>query len=171
MNRGGVNGVLLFFGHIRHDDNPPNCPIYGGLILQLSYLEFNRTCVRSGLSQSRKEEGKKVTFLGYAFVNRQTHNRRKVRMECNTGQVLDVGSLYQRIAGLKDKRKARGKRYALATILLGLFLAKLCREDKPSGIADWVALRGEWLVRELGLKRKSMPSHHTYRMGLGGDYR
>jgi len=87
-------------------------------------------------------------------------------MESNTGQVLDLGSLYQRFAGLKDKRKAKGKRYALATILVGMFLAKLCGEDKPSGIADWVALRGEWIAQALDLKRKSMPSHHTYRRTL-----
>lgn len=87
-------------------------------------------------------------------------------MESNTGQVLDLGSLYHRFAGLQDKRKARGKRYSLAMILLAMFLAKLCGEDKPSGIAEWVALRGEWLARVLGLKRKSMPSHHTYRRTL-----
>jgi len=87
-------------------------------------------------------------------------------MESNTGQVVDVGSLYQQFARLHDKRKAKGKRYGLATILLGMFLAKLCGEDKPSGIADWVALRGEWIAQVLGLKRKSMPSHHTYRRVL-----
>jgi hypothetical protein len=112
---------------------------------------------------------KKVTFLGYAFVSRQTHNRRKVTMESNTGQVLDLGSLYQRFAGLKDKRKAKGKRYALATILVGMFLAKLCGEDKPSGMAEWVALRGKWIAQVLGLKRKSMPSHHTYRRALADN--
>lgn len=82
-------------------------------------------------------------------------------MESNTGQVLDLGSLYQRFGGLQDKRHAKGKRYALATILVGMFLAKLCGEDKPSGIAEWVAHRGTWLVQVLGLKRNSMPSHHT----------
>ena len=87
-------------------------------------------------------------------------------MECNTGQVLDLGSLHQRFARLKDKRKARGKRYALETILMGMFLAKLCGEDKPSGIAEWVTLRGEWIAQVLGLKRRSMPSHHTYRRTL-----
>jgi hypothetical protein len=61
-------------------------------------------------------------------------------MESNTGQILNVGSLYHRLEGLKDKRKAKGKLYALATILVGMFLAKLCGEDKPSGIAEWVAL-------------------------------
>src|SRR5512134_3738633 len=96
----------------------------------------------------------------------QIQNTRKVAMECNIGQVLDLGSLYQRFVELHDKRKARGKRYALAMILASMFLAKLCGEDKPSGIAEWVALRGEWIARVLGLKHKRMPSHHTYRRTL-----
>ena len=87
-------------------------------------------------------------------------------MKSNTGLVINLGSLYHRFEGLKDKRKAKGKRYALPTILLAMFLAKLCGEDKPSGIAEWVALRGEWIVQVLGLKRTSMPSHHTYRRVL-----
>jgi predicted transposase YbfD/YdcC len=90
-------------------------------------------------------------------------------MESNTGQIINLGSLYHRLEGLKDKRKAKGKRYALATILVGMFLAKLCGEDKPSGIAEWVALRGKWIVQVLGLKRKSMPSHHTYRRALADN--
>jgi predicted transposase YbfD/YdcC len=84
-------------------------------------------------------------------------------MECNTGKIINLSSLYARFQELHDRRKAKGKRYELATILLGIFLAKLCGEDKPSGIAEWVALRGEWIASVLGLKRKSMPSHHTYR--------
>lgn len=87
-------------------------------------------------------------------------------MESNTGRIINLGSLYHRFESLSDKRKARGKRYALATILMGIFLAKLCGEDKPSGIAEWVALRGEWIAQVLGLKRKQMPSHHTYRRVL-----
>ena len=87
-------------------------------------------------------------------------------MESNTGQVMDLSSLYHRFEGLKDQRKAKGKRYALATILVGMFLAKLCGEDKPSGMAEWVALRGKWISQVVGLKRKSMPSHHTYRRAL-----
>jgi len=87
-------------------------------------------------------------------------------MECNTGKVINLSSLYARFQGLQDRRKAKGKRYALATILVGMFLAKLCGEDQPSGIAEWVALRGMWIAQALGLKRKSMPSHHTYRRTL-----
>lgn len=85
-------------------------------------------------------------------------------MKCNTGKVINLGSLYTRFQRLVDKRKPKGKRYALATILL----AKLCGEDKPSGIAEWETLRGTWLAGMLGLKRKSMPSHYTYRRILAG---
>ncbi len=87
-------------------------------------------------------------------------------MESNTGRVINLSCLYGRFQQLTDKRKPKGKRYALETILLGVFLAKLCGEDKPSGIAQWVQLRGEWLAGVLGLKRKGMPSHHTYRRVL-----
>lgn len=87
-------------------------------------------------------------------------------MESTTGKVINLSSLYARFQGLTDKRKAKGKRYTLAMIMLGIFLAKLCGEDKPSGIAEWVKLRGKWIVQVLGLKRKEMPSHHTYRRVL-----
>src|SRR5258708_297334 len=93
----------------------------------------------------------------------QIHNTRKVKMECNTGLVFDLGSLYSRFQGLPDQRKPKGKRYSLATILVILCLAKLCGEDRPSGIAEWAKHRGEWVVKVLGLKRESMPHHNTYR--------
>jgi predicted transposase YbfD/YdcC len=87
-------------------------------------------------------------------------------MESNTGQVFNLVSLYDRFQGLHDKRKAKGKRYTLATILMGIFLAKLCGEDKPSGIAEWARLREQWITRMLGLKRERMPHHNTYRRVL-----
>lgn len=87
-------------------------------------------------------------------------------MECNTGSVINLVSLYNRFQALHDKRKAKGKRYALATILMGIFLAKLCGEDKPSGIAEWVRLREQWIIKSLGLKRERMPHHNTYRRVL-----
>lgn len=89
-------------------------------------------------------------------------------MESNTGRVINLSGLYGRFQQLTDQRTPKGKRYALETILLGIFLAKLCGEDKPSGIAQWVQLRGEWLAGVLNLKRKEMPSHHTYRRVLAG---
>jgi predicted transposase YbfD/YdcC len=84
-------------------------------------------------------------------------------MESNTGQVYNLVSLYDRFQGVRDSRKPKGKRYALATILMGMFLAKLCGEDKPSGIAEWVRLREQWITRMLGVKRERMPHHNTYR--------
>jgi len=84
-------------------------------------------------------------------------------MESNTGKVINLVSLYNRFQGVHYKRKPKGKRYALATILMEIFLAKLCGEDKPSGIAEWVKLREQWLTRMLGLKRECMPHHNTYR--------
>jgi predicted transposase YbfD/YdcC len=48
-------------------------------------------------------------------------------------------------------------------ILVMMVMAKLCGEDTPSGIADWVKYRGEQFVELLKLKRKNMPHHSTYR--------
>lgn len=79
------------------------------------------------------------------------------------GIVFDLKSLYGRLKGLQDRRKARGKRYLLATILVIIFLAKMCGEDRPSGIAEWAHHRRKWLTGMLGLERESMPHANTYR--------
>ncbi len=86
-------------------------------------------------------------------------------MESNTksGYIIDMGSLYMRLAKLSDRRKPRGKRYRLETVLVLLILAKLCGEDRPSGIAEWAQNRKELLAKGLGLKRETMPHHSTYR--------
>ena len=80
--------------------------------------------------------------------------------------VFDMGSLYAALAKLHDARKARGKRYALALVLLLVVLAKLCGEDLPLGIAQWVRARRETLIRALGLKRAHLPCLNTYRRVL-----
>ena len=77
--------------------------------------------------------------------------------------VFSLGSLYDYLAKLPDRRKRRGVRYSLATILVLALLAKLCGQDKPSGIADWVQQRGRFLIDVLGLKRGRLPHHSTYR--------
>ncbi len=86
-------------------------------------------------------------------------------MESNTpdGHLFDLGSLFAYLQTLSDSRKARGKRYTLALILLLVLLAKLCGESHPSGIAEWAAQRAETLAAVLHLKRKKMPHHSTYR--------
>ena len=75
------------------------------------------------------------------------------------GYVFDFGSLYCAFEELTDTRKDRGKRYALVLVVL----AKLCGEDQPYGIAQWVRERAEQLTKLLGLSRPKLPSHNTYR--------
>lgn len=78
-------------------------------------------------------------------------------------RLFDVGALQSRLERLTDQRKRRGKRYALPILLLLAILAKLSGEDRPAGIADWVALRGAQLRIALGLTWKRMPHESTFR--------
>jgi predicted transposase YbfD/YdcC len=80
-----------------------------------------------------------------------------------TAVVFSLDSLYGHLAKLTDRRKRRGVRYSLATILVLITLAKLCGQDKPYGIADWVQQRRHFLVEALRLKRGQLPHHSTYR--------
>lgn len=84
------------------------------------------------------------------------------------GFVFDIGSLYEQLAQLTDKRRAEGTRYRLPLVLLLIVLAKLGGEDKPLGIAEWARYRCSTLVTALGLKRATMPCHNTYRRVLQG---
>ena len=79
------------------------------------------------------------------------------------GMLFDVDSLYARFLSLSDKRKRRGRRYALVLILMIILLAKTCGENHPSGIAEWAKHRSGMLVEWFRLKRKKMPDHMTYR--------
>jgi predicted transposase YbfD/YdcC len=81
--------------------------------------------------------------------------------------LLDVGGLYSAFQSLYDARKARGKRYSAALVVLLVVLAKLCGEDLLFGIAEWVRARKDVLMRALGLSRAEFPCHNTYRRVLG----
>jgi len=84
-------------------------------------------------------------------------------MECNTREfVVDTDSLYNYFETIKDTRKKRGIRYSLPTILLLVVLAKLCGEDKPYAIADWVQHRKEMFLESLCLGYRRLPHHSTY---------
>jgi predicted transposase YbfD/YdcC len=103
---------------------------------------------------------------------KQKQKPRKAEMESNTtshqlqtnsGFMFEVGSLYSYLAKVKDKRKPKGLRYPLAMILTVMVLAKLCGQDRPSGIAEWAKNRAALLSKALHLKRAQMPHHSTYR--------
>jgi predicted transposase YbfD/YdcC len=79
------------------------------------------------------------------------------------GVVYDRGSLYARFEKVGDPRHAHGKRYRLTTLLMIIFLAKLCGKDRPGEIADWAKNHAEELSELLKLKRNWMPHHNTIR--------
>ena len=81
----------------------------------------------------------------------------------DTGIIYDLGSLYDRFQHIPDPRKAHGKRYSLVTLLVVIFLAKLCGKDKPLEIADWAKNHAEELAQLLQLSRTWMPHHNTIR--------
>jgi len=80
-----------------------------------------------------------------------------------TGVVCALGSLYDRFQRMSDPRKAKGKRYSLVTLLVLIFLAKLCGQDTPVEIADWAKNRADELAEMLKLRHNWMPHHNTYR--------
>lgn len=79
------------------------------------------------------------------------------------GVIHDRGSLYARFEKIADPRHAHGKRYHLTTLLMIIFLAKLCGKDRPGEIADWAKNHATELSRLLKLKREWMPHHNTIR--------
>jgi len=80
-----------------------------------------------------------------------------------SGVLYEVGSVYGRMLKLSDIRKARGKLYRLEDVLMIILLAKLCGEDRPSGITEWAKNHQEGLVQLLHWTRPALPSHSTYR--------
>jgi predicted transposase YbfD/YdcC len=83
------------------------------------------------------------------------------------GLVIDLDSLYATLATLKDTRHARGLRYSLVNLLIGLVLAKLAGEDYLAGIAEWVAHRQQPLSEVLHLVKPRAAHRTTYSRILG----
>jgi predicted transposase YbfD/YdcC len=84
-----------------------------------------------------------------------------------TAFFFDVGSLYEYLENLNDRRDPHGVRYPLAVALVFVILAKLAGEQEPRGIAQWVALRKELLREALGFDRDTVPHPITYSRILG----
>lgn len=80
--------------------------------------------------------------------------------------VFDLKGLWERLGQLTDRRGERGRRYALAPLLLLVVLAKLAGQDTPVGIADWVGERAADLGPALHLPWARMPHHNTFRRVL-----
>ena len=80
--------------------------------------------------------------------------------------VFDLGGLYAELEKLSDRRKPRGKRYSLALVIVLAVLAKLCGEDRPYGMAQWVLARESSLMLALGVERRRLPCLNTFRRVL-----
>ena len=87
-----------------------------------------------------------------------------------TGFVFDVESAYAHFEKVKDRRKARGRQYPLAVVLVLCLLAKLSGENTPAGIADWAKLRAELLCERLGIKRRIVKKNGELKMPCAGSY-
>ena len=83
------------------------------------------------------------------------------------GFVVDLGSLYDFLSRLEDRRDSRGIRYQLVHILVFAVLSKLAGEDRLSGISEWVWHRKEALAQAFGLRKPQAPHRTTYCRILG----
>jgi predicted transposase YbfD/YdcC len=109
--------------------------------------------------------------LGIAILSRKAFRMDSSTDFCGSqsgtlGVVFDVDSLYAEFNGLVDRRERRGRRYSLGTVLLLIVLAKMCGEDRPYGIAQWVSARTAELREILALRSRRLPSLNTYRRVL-----
>ncbi|HEU5375711.1 MAG TPA: ISAs1 family transposase [Ktedonobacteraceae bacterium] len=75
-------------------------------------------------------------------------------------------TLYDVCRQMVDGRKARGKRYDLAGLLVVLVLAKLAGMSSVLGASEWVKDQEERLREGLGLSWKQMPCANTYSYAL-----
>lgn len=85
----------------------------------------------------------------------------------DNGFIFDLGALGRYLEELTDTRSAQGRIYPLSRILTWVLLARLCGENTPHGIFEWVRLRQEVLVRLFNCKHARTPCLNTYRTVLG----
>jgi hypothetical protein len=98
-----------------------------------------------------------ILTKGKSFMNTT------IEKEKNT---VSIASIFSEMT---DQRKPRGVRYLFESLLILLSLAKLCNQDTPSEIADWVKNRSELLKKKLKLDWKQMPSQSTWQRLIGAN--
>jgi predicted transposase YbfD/YdcC len=74
----------------------------------------------------------------------------------------DMPTFYEVCQQIEDKRKARGKRYDLAGLLVILVAAKLAGMSSMLGASEWAKDQEEGIRRMLSLPWKRMPCANTY---------
>lgn len=92
-----------------------------------------------------------------------------IEIKDDSGVLLNIGQLHEYLAKIPDKRKARGKRYSLAVLLLVIIFAKLSGENTPTGISDWAKLRKKELQIFFNCPREIKPGHNTIRRTMADN--
>ena len=89
-------------------------------------------------------------------------------LEANETGVIafNLADLAARLNHLTDTRARRGRIYPLGMLLTMIILAKLAGEDKPSGIVEWIRLRGNAFVAIFNCKHQRMPCLNIVRWVL-----
>lgn len=77
-------------------------------------------------------------------------------------ETIEVRSLHEILCRVKDGRKARGRRYEAALLLVLMILAKMAGAKSMLGVADWVQGRAEWLRTVLPWQLRCFPCANTY---------
>ena len=96
-------------------------------------------------------------------------NDTTIGIENESGMLLNLGQLQAELAKIPDQRKAKGKRYSLAILLMVIILAKLSGEDKPTGISEWAGCRKKDLQAFFGYHREISPGHYTIRRTMASS--
>ncbi len=81
----------------------------------------------------------------------------------------NLQSIASVFAEMTDQRKPKGIRYEFQSLLILLSLSKICFQDTPSEIADWVSNRSDLLKEKLNLSWRRMPSQSTWQRLLGDN--
>jgi predicted transposase YbfD/YdcC len=90
-------------------------------------------------------------------------------MNTITTREKTIPSLAEIFTQMIDHRKPKGVRYPLPPLLILLSVAKLCAQDTPSAITEWVQHRGALLQEKLGVQWKRMPSLSTWQRLIGAN--
>jgi len=77
------------------------------------------------------------------------------------GRLLNIGELHDVLEQIPDNRDGKGLRYTIGILLIVFILAKLCGENTPYGIAEWVKMRAAELQKLFGYHRLVQPSNKT----------
>jgi predicted transposase YbfD/YdcC len=85
-----------------------------------------------------------------------------VALPADVAFAFSLDTLMERLGQVVDRRKRRGRRYALDMLLTVAVLGRLAGQTHLAPLADWAQLRATDLAHLFGLSRTTMPHQHTW---------